>query len=115
MMTEIEKSEFSQLKQCVSETAVTIEELNKKTDRIYYALVGNDLTRDGGLVQQIKDMNSRQDEFEKEVTTKLEKYQEQLDSLTKTIGRWKGIAIGMLLCGGVIGYLIQYILDHHFK
>jgi len=107
-MTEPQEIELNKLKEQVYKISNTVNEMNHKTDGIYYALVGNDLSKDGGLVQQIKDMKNRQELFETEMEIRIKKLE---DAFT----RWKGIAFGLFIAGGVIGYLLQIIINQFIK
>ena len=66
-MTEEEKTEFKRMKQQVDVVTEISHTVSEKMDNIYYAIVGNSLSKDGGLVQQIKDMKQQQTNFEKEI------------------------------------------------
>lgn len=105
-MTENQQIEFNKLKTEVETSAKLLTDVHQKTERIFYALIGNDLSQDGGLVKQIKDMKTRQELFENEMSLRVEK-------LEKAFVRWKGIAFGLLISGGVIGYLLNIIVNKY--
>jgi len=105
-MTENQQIEFNKLKTEVENSAKLLTDVHQKTERIFYALIGNDLSQDGGLVKQIKDMKTRQELFENEMSLRVEK-------LEKAFVRWKGIAFGLLISGGVIGYLLNIIVTKY--
>ena len=115
-MTESQQIEFNKVRQKVDESATTLTEMHRKTDVIYYALVGSDLTKDGGLVKQINDMEINQKGFEKEIRNEIAKVKIDLEirigKLESTINKWKGIAFGLFLAGSAIGFLVQYIITH---
>lgn len=115
-MTESQQIEFNKIKNRVDESSITLTEVHRKTDVIYFALVGNDLTKDGGLVKQINDMEINQKGFEKDIRNEISKVKVDLElrisKLESTINKWKGIAFGLFVAGSAIGFLVQYIITH---
>lgn len=81
---------------------VTIKEINKKVSLMYHALVGNEITKDGGLIQRVTDIESdlkkqeqRMDQFHDKLTM-LKVYEKVL---------W-------LTAGGIISGIIGYLINH---
>jgi len=115
-MTEPQQIEFNNIRNRVEASSVTLTEVHRKTDIIYYALVGSDLTKDGGLVKQINDMENNQKGFESEIRKEILKValglEVRIGKLESTINKWKGIAFGLFISGTIIGILIQYIITH---
>ena len=105
-MTENQQIEFNKLKTEVENSAKLLTDVHQKTERIFYALIGNDLSKDGGLVKQIEDMKIREDASKKEIHSRLEK-------LENIFMRWNGVAFGFLISGGVIGYLLNIIISKY--
>jgi hypothetical protein len=86
----------------LKEKVMTIE---TKMDKIYYALVGNELSQDGGMIQGYRD--TREDV--KTIKSVLEKMKERAikSSLQVNI---------LWLCAGGLGMaIVSIITDHIFK
>lgn len=114
-MTESQQIEFNKLKSKVDETSLNVIEVHRKTDVIYYALVGNDLSKDGGLVQQIKNMEEREKKFEEKRIIYETKIEARIAKLESAFTRWKGIVYGVGISGAVIGFLLKVIIDSYLK
>jgi tetrahydromethanopterin S-methyltransferase subunit F len=107
-MTESQQIEFTQLKTQVERVDRSVQEMSSKTTLIYNALVGSELSKDGGLVQQIKDLEERQTKHESDIELRIEKLEDEHK-------RWKGIAAGLFFAGGIVGFLVKVILGLYLK
>lgn len=114
-MNELQLIEFNELKKSVAAQHLVISSMSGKTDEIYYALIGNKLSSDGGLVKQIHDMKDRQEKFETDVKKRIEvvvsEFEMRIEKLETAFSRLKGFALGIFVCGGLIGYLINFIIQ----
>lgn len=83
----------------------TMEPRLKKLDEIHYALLGNAIAQDGGLVQRIKDLEENQQDMEEE----LDEIAKKLNSFSVT----QKILWGAI--GGVGMAIVTLILQQAFK
>ena len=70
---DITPQDINQIRKEVSEVRESQEDMKGKVDQMYYALVGNALGGDGGLVARIRRMEERQDKQDEEMVQMKEK------------------------------------------
>lgn len=107
-MTPEEKTQMSGMQNDIKEIKEQFSDMREKVDKMYYALIGNELAQDGGLVQRIKD-----NEIE------VVKMQKQIDALVKRHDRnalylkiiWTMVGtIGTGACIGLFNLLSKLFL-----
>ncbi|HET6255873.1 MAG TPA: hypothetical protein VFE32_17480 [Puia sp.] len=77
----------------------------QKLDNIHYALVGNELARDGGLIQRVIDLEKQKENLE-----------ERVDRIEKTaIKSNTQVKLMWSMAGGTIALIFTYIVEHIFK
>ena len=78
-----------------------IQNINKKVDKMYYALMGSDITKDGGLVARIVKSETRIDILEDEIET--------LKNRNTKFEVYQKIMWGSL--GGVVSMVFAYVIN----
>lgn len=83
---------------------IELKKITAKVDKMYFALLGNELTRDGGLVGRINKLE--------EVTNKLD---EDIEALTKkNLVMQVYQRIMWAAIGGTVGLVFSYVVQLFF-
>lgn len=89
-----------------------MQEMAKKVDKIYFALMGSDITQDGGLVKRVIEMELEQIELRRDIEKWKDAYEEKLDVVIATQTKMR-IYISLLwtaagiIIGGILATLIS--------
>jgi len=96
-----EKDQVFETQREIREMKSDMGDLRGKINEIHTAIMGSSMTQDGGLVQRLRDVESRQAEMERNLH-KIETYRISDVKVRRTL--WTvGLAISSLL-----GYIISY-------
>lgn len=96
-MEDLTAEELSQLKN-------EFKGMKAKFDEIYYALVGNKIGGDGGIVQRVRDAENELEELRIKIEH-IERNSSKNETYVKIL--W---AAGGIISGAVLGFIIQQIL-----
>lgn len=95
------------LKQKMDTMEGQFSDMGEKLDQMYYALLGNELTKDGGLIGRIIQLEKDVAVLEQKTET-LERERNKSDIYVNIL--W---AAGGVICTGIIGYILSVVL--HLK
>lgn len=105
-MDNLLKQEMTGFKTDMTAFKTDMHEMKGKVDKMFTAIIGNELLKDGGLVGQFNRMEIRLDKLETRV--------DELDETVVKFGLyqkliWAGIGV---TATGILSYLIQVIFKH---
>ena len=69
VMTEDEKRQFNHMQNDVAAIKTEVATLGMKVDKMYIALMGSDIAKDGGLVGRIQQLETENEELREELDT----------------------------------------------
>lgn len=95
------------LKQDMQRMQNDLHDVKGKVDKMYHALMGNELLEDGGIIGRIKALEVKQKQFEKDLEEEKNK-NIKLDIYQKLLWGAAGVT-----ATGIIGYIIQVIFTQH--
>lgn len=94
------------LKQEIENVKNQFSEMGEKLDQVYYAMLGSELTKDGGLIGRIIQLEKDVAVLEQK-TESLERERNKSDIYVKIL--W---AAGGVICTGILGYILSIAFKH---
>lgn len=92
------------MKEHIEEIRNDVADMKKSVEELYYALVGNSVLKDGGLVKRFVDL-------ELKVLEQSKKYEQ----LKENYNQLKWMALGMALGAGLLGFSLKDIVHFFIK
>lgn len=97
--------DMEQLRQELGGLKVELSGMKKLLSQVHYALVGNDLTKDGGMTRRLEDAEKELLEFDKRLA---EAEKKQIRYNVYTVIMWACVgATGM----AIFAYLVQFVFS----
>ncbi len=97
--TSKESQEMDTLRQNQEKLERGMTEIKDTVNRIFTALMGSDLTKEGGLVQKVTLLEAN-----------CRTHEQRIDKLERMVDRTKWLAIGLAAAGSVLPEVIKRIL-----
>lgn len=93
-----------------------IAKLGQKMDLIYYALQGNDMTKDGGLIRRIGDLENENHQLHKSMLQQTQALREEIEELkiAKTKSDLYEKWLWRIITGGV-ALMLEYLFQKFLK
>ena len=109
----ITRPEVNELKENVGHIEHKIENLNENVKLVLQAITGNPLTRDGGMVKDMENLNGKVEDLDKRMEKKFDEVDARLESTELFQKRmswtWTIIVFTVSVLTGLISLLIAYL------